>query len=58
MMSGMLLIWAICAARLVAVTVSCKPGKWQGLKVTFGWMLLALHLFSGLYYISPAQYII
>lgn len=58
MMSGMLLIWAICAARLVAITVSCKPGKWQGLKVTFGWMLLALHLFSGLYYISPAQYII
>lgn len=58
MMSGMLLIWVICAARLIQMTIASKPGRWQSVKITIGWILLSLHLFSGLYYISPSQYII
>ena len=58
MMSGMLLIWVVCAARLVQITAASRPGRWQSVKIIFGWMLLSLYLFSGLYYISPGQYII
>lgn len=58
MMSGMLLIWVISAVRLVQNTISARPGSWHKLEVMVGWMLLSLHLFSGLYFLSPYQYII
>lgn len=58
MMSGMLLIWVMAAARLVHITIAPGPGRWGRAEVAAGWMLLSLHFFSGLYYISPYQYLI
>ncbi len=57
MMSGMLILWVIAGAKLVE-----RTGKSTGVRSTIivvvGWVLLTLHLFSGLYYINPYQYII
>lgn len=58
MMSGMLLLWVISAMKLVKLTTEAKPGAWSAVKVSVGWIFLAVHLFSGLYYINPFQYII
>lgn len=58
MMSGMLLIWVISGARLIALTAKPASGRWNSVVITVGWILLAIHLFSGLYYINPYQYII
>ncbi|MGN0423998.1 MAG: hypothetical protein ACI4FY_01655, partial [Acetatifactor sp.] len=58
MMSGMLLFWVISASRLVYLTVASKSGIWNKITVTVGWLLLSIHLFSGLYYINPYAYIL
>lgn len=58
MMAGMLLIWVICAAKLVELSCNAKPGKWTNIKIVVGWLFLGIHLFSGLYYINPYEYII
>lgn len=58
MMSGMLLIWVVSGARLVALTAKSHSRRWDLVVITVGWILLAIHLFSGLYYINPYQYII
>lgn len=58
MMSGMLLLWVIAAMKLVELTYAAKPGKWSAIKVSVGWFILGLHVFAGLYYINPYQYII
>lgn len=58
MLSGMLLLWVISAACLVSLTISEKTGKWNRIVVSVGWLLLSVHLFSGLYYINPFMYII
>ncbi len=58
MMSGMLLLWGICAARLLTQTAQPEPGKLRRLTVFAGWVLLFLHFCSGLYYFNPYQYII
>lgn len=58
MISGMLLLWVISAARLVYLTVAAKSGIWNKITVTVGWLLLSIHLFSGLYYINPYAYIL
>lgn len=58
MMSGMLLLWVICGARLIALTLNPIEHKRSNVIVMGGWILLLLHLFSGLYYINPYAYII
>lgn len=58
MMSGMLLLWVICGARLIALTVTPATHKRNSIVVLGGWLLLLLHLFSGLYYINPYAYLI
>lgn len=58
LMSGMLLLWVISGAKLVERTER-PDGDWKNVAVvTVGWILLAVHFFSGLYYINPYQYII
>jgi hypothetical protein len=58
MMSGMLLLWVIAGAKLIALTAAGSDTKWQAIKVTVAWILLILHVYSGTYYINPFQYII
>lgn len=58
MMSGMLLFWVIAASRLVERTCDTSHSGFRTVEVTVGWFLLTLHLFSGLYYISPGHFII
>lgn len=58
MMSGMLLFWVMAAVRLTACTKKEKMSAWNVLTVSVGWILFAVHFFSGLYYINPYQYII
>jgi hypothetical protein len=58
MQSGMLLIWGIAGANLVRLTCVEEHTKWNTVVITVGWLLLSIHLFSGLYYISPFMYII
>ncbi|MDE6516809.1 MAG: hypothetical protein K2L18_03035, partial [Acetatifactor sp.] len=58
MLSGMLLLWVTSAACLIRWTVSDKTGRWNRVVVIVGWLLLSIHLFSGLYYINPYMYII
>lgn len=58
MQSGMLLIWAASAVRLVYLSGSDETGCWNKIVVSIGWILLSIHLFSGLYYINPYMYII
>ena len=58
MMSGMLLLWVICGARLIALTLKPTEHKASNVVVMGGWILLLLHLFSGLYYVNPYAYII
>lgn len=58
MMSGMLLIWVISAACLLHRTASNKGGRWNRIVIIVGWMLLSIHMFSGLYFINPNMYII
>lgn len=58
MMSGMLLLWVVSTARLLALTTGSSSRRFDPAVVTIGWILLSIHLFSGLYYINPYQYII
>lgn len=58
LMSGMLVFWVVSGIRLVTITISSKPSKWNNIAVSFGWILLSIYLFSGLYYINPYMYII
>ncbi len=58
MMSGMLLLWVVSGARLAALTVRPAEHKWEPVLVTVGWILLAIHFFSGLYYINPYAYLL
>lgn len=58
MMSGMLLFWVISGAKLVEKTCSAEGKRSDAVIVTVGWILLIVHLFSGLYYLSPWAYII
>lgn len=58
MMSGMLLLWAVSGVRLIMLTRNPGRKKGNAVIVIIGWILLSIHLFSGLYYISPYQYII
>lgn len=58
MMSGMLLLWVVSAARLIALTAGGSSRRLGPAVITVGWILLAIHLFSGLYYINPYQYIL
>lgn len=58
MMSGMLLLWVICGARLIALTMNPAVHKRNTVVVLGGWILLLLHLFSGLYYVNPNAYLI
>lgn len=58
MMSGMLLLWVIAGARLIQLTVSEDDRLRNRIIISVGWILLSIHLFSGLYYINPYQYII
>lgn len=58
MMSGMLLLWVICGARLIALTLKPIEHKRSNVVIMGGWILLLLHLFSGLYYVNPYAYII
>ncbi len=58
MMSGMLLFWVISGARLIQRTVSGDDRLRNKIIVSVGWILLSIHFFSGLYYLSPNQYII
>lgn len=58
MMSGMLLLWVIAGSRLIQLTSSEDDSLKNRIIVSVGWILLSIHLFSGLYYINPYQYII
>ncbi len=58
MMSGMLLLWVVSGARLVALTGRPAEHKWEPALVMVGWILLAIHFFSGLYYINPYAYLL
>jgi hypothetical protein len=58
MMSGMLLLWVIAGAKLIALTAAGQDTKWHAMKVTIAWILLIVHVYSGTYYINPYQYII
>lgn len=58
LMSGMLLLWVISGAKLVERTERPDGDRKNVVVVTVGWILLAVHFFSGLYYINPYQYII
>lgn len=58
MMSGMLLLWVIAGSRLVQLTFSEDNRLINRIIVSVGWILLSVHLFSGLYYINPYNYII
>lgn len=58
MMSGMLLIWVIGAAKLIELTAKSDDRKGNVIIVLVGWILLFVHFFSGLYYISPGAFII
>lgn len=58
MMSGMLLFWVIAAARLVEMTRRAELKRWQVVVISIGWFLLAIHLFSGTYYINPSAYLL
>ena len=58
MQSGMLLLWVICAARLIALTAYPTAHKRSTVIVLGGWILLFVHFISGLYYINPYAYII
>lgn len=53
MMSGMLLLWVVSAVRLIVLTGNTDKKRGDILLVTIGWILLSIHLFSGLYYINP-----
>ena len=58
MMSGMLLFWVISTARLIGITAAPGEHKGNTAIVLVGWILLFVHFFSGLYYISPDAFII
>lgn len=58
MMSGMLLLWVVSGARLIALTGKSGGKIGTRIIVMVGWILLSIHMFSGLYYINPYQYII
>lgn len=58
MMSGMLLLWIISAAKLIGLTAEPAEHKGNAIVVLVGWILLFVHFFSGLYYISPGAFII
>lgn len=58
LMSGMLLIWCISAAKLIGITGKPAEHKGSAVVVLVGWILFLIHFFSGLYYISPGAYII
>lgn len=58
MQSGMLLLWVVCGARLIALTAYPAAHKRSTVVVMGGWILLFLHFVSGLYYISPNAFII
>jgi len=58
MISGMLLVWVVAAARLVMLTYDTKQSTWRNIVVLVGWLLLMIHLFNGTYYINPFNYII
>lgn len=56
MQSGMLLLWVICTARLIALTAFPTVHKRSTVVVLGGWILLFVHFISGLYYINPYAY--
>lgn len=58
MMSGMLLLWVISAAKLIELTANPGERKGNAIVVLVGWILLFVHFYSGLYYISPGAFII
>lgn len=58
MMSGMLLLWVVSAAKLIGLTTNPDEHKGNTIVVLVGWILFSVHFFSGLYYISPNAFII
>lgn len=58
MVSGMLLVWVVAAAKLVMLTYDTEQSAKRNMAVLVGWGLLMIHLFSGTYYINPFNYII
>lgn len=58
MMSGMLLLWVMSGARLIQLTVSEDDSLRNRIVLSVGWILLCIHFFSGLYFISPTEYLI
>ncbi|MDE7045335.1 MAG: hypothetical protein K2O97_10065, partial [Acetatifactor sp.] len=58
MISGMLLVWVVAAAKLVMLTHDTEQSAWKNIVVLVGWGLLVIHLFCGFYYINPFNYII
>lgn len=58
MMSGMLLLWVMGGARLIQLTVSEDDCLRNRIILSVGWILLCIHFFSGLYFISPSAYLI
>ncbi len=58
MMAGMLLFWVVAVSRLIHATASADDSLYNRLYVSVSWVLLAVYLFSGLYYINPYQYIL
>lgn len=58
MISGMLLLWVMAAAKLVMLTYDTEQNPWRNIVVLVGWGLLMIHFFNGTYYINPFNYII
>ncbi|MBE5884686.1 MAG: hypothetical protein E7291_09815 [Lachnospiraceae bacterium] len=58
LMSGMLLLWVMAGCRLIQRTVSEDDSLKNKLIISVGWILLSIHVFSGLYYINPSAYIL
>lgn len=58
LMSGMLLFWIVAMIKLIELTKIKNSTRWNSFVVLTGWLLITIHLFSGLYYINPTAYII
>lgn len=58
MMSGMLLLWVIGAAKLGERTCRMITDRKNNFIVIVGWILLTIYMFSGFYALSPYQYLL
>lgn len=57
-MSGMLVLFVVSVARLIAITYKPTGRVCDKVLIAVGWTLLFLQLYAGLYYINPYSYLI